>query len=103
MNDFVETDEIHIRKLAKNDSFMPGKRNGLVPGGVTENHFWLLIEISSIHSDKVITSLYEHLVLGYTRKEVCERNKVSAGYLSISLAKLFRVDFIVISLLDYYI
>ncbi|ARD39126.1 PabB family transcriptional regulator [Edwardsiella ictaluri] len=68
------------------------KKDNFVPGTMTENRFWLLVEISSIHSEKVIAALNEHLVLGYSRREVCERNNVSAGYLSTSLTKLLRID-----------
>lgn len=78
------------------------KKGAFVPGAMTEGLFWLLIEISSIHSEKVIAALNEHLVLGYTRREVCERNSVSAGYLSLSLAKLLRVEIAAASLSTYY-
>ncbi|UCQ27279.1 adhesin biosynthesis transcription regulatory family protein [Edwardsiella tarda] len=78
------------------------KRDNFIPGAMTEGRFWLLIEISSIHSEKVIAALNEHLVLGYSRKEVCERNNVSAGYLSLSLAKLLRVEIAAASLSTYY-
>lgn len=43
------------------------ERSGiLLPGEVSERHFWLLIEISGMHSEKVINALREHLVMGYT-------------------------------------
>ncbi|HBM8358716.1 TPA: transcriptional regulator, partial [Escherichia coli] len=42
------------------------ERSGiLLPGEVSERHFWLLIEISGMHSEKVINALREHLVMGY--------------------------------------
>ncbi|EOY9084418.1 PapB/FocB family fimbrial expression transcriptional regulator [Escherichia coli] len=44
----------------------------LIPGRVTEDFFWLLIELSPLRSEKVIRALRDFLVLGYTRKEVCE-------------------------------
>ncbi|XEG90411.1 adhesin biosynthesis transcription regulatory family protein [Edwardsiella tarda] len=74
------------------DLSLSTKKSKFVPGAMTEGRFWLLIEISSIHSEKVITALNEHLVLGYSRREVCERNNGSAGYLSLSLAKLIRIE-----------
>ncbi|WP_374704864.1 PapB/FocB family fimbrial expression transcriptional regulator [Escherichia coli] len=44
------------------------ERSGiLLPGEVSERHFWLLIEISGMHSEKVINALREHLVMGYIR------------------------------------
>ena len=50
---------------------------------ISNEHFWLLIELSGIRSDKIIMSLREHLVDGFTKREVCERNDVSLSYFSI--------------------
>ncbi|EAA8484065.1 PabB family transcriptional regulator [Salmonella enterica subsp. enterica serovar Newport] len=61
-------------------------------GDMSENRFWLLIEISPIHSEKVIAALKDHLVLGYARREACERNGVAVGYFSLSLAKIIRIE-----------
>nr|WP_245167682.1 adhesin biosynthesis transcription regulatory family protein [Edwardsiella hoshinae] len=65
---------------------------------MSEERFWLLIEISPIHSEKVIAALNDYLVLGYTRREACERNDVAAGYFSLSLAKMLRVENVVLLL-----
>ncbi|EFH2540535.1 transcriptional regulator, partial [Escherichia coli] len=50
-----------------------GQCEFLIPGKMSEMHFWLLVEISPIHSEKIILALKDFLVMGYTRKEVCER------------------------------
>ena len=53
----------------------------LIPGKVPEELFWLLMELSPLRSEKVIRALKDFLVLGYTRKEVCEKYEVSYGYM----------------------
>ncbi|SUG74928.1 major pilu subunit operon regulatory protein PapB [Salmonella enterica] len=74
----------------------------LIPGEMPEIHFWLLVEVSPIHSEKVIQSLKDYLVLGYTRVEACERHHVSPGYFSGALRRLQRVDQTVSQLMPYY-
>ncbi|EBI9246247.1 transcriptional regulator [Salmonella enterica] len=92
----VQDDYLFLSKRKK-------RGEGLEPGNMTEGHFWLLIEVSSIHSEKVIQALQDFLVLGYFRREACERNKVSAGYFSTALGRLQRVSDIVSQLAPYYI
>ncbi|EIL6232712.1 adhesin biosynthesis transcription regulatory family protein [Salmonella enterica] len=75
----------------------------LLPGKMSENHFWLLAEISPVHSEKVINALKDFLVLGYTRKESCERHSVSQGYFSGALARFQRVSQTVNRLVPFYI
>ena len=47
------------------------KKHGrtLSPGKMSESQFWLLAEISPVHSEKVLNALRDFLVLGYTRRE----------------------------------
>lgn len=70
---------------------------------VSERHFWLLIEISGMHSEKVINALREHLVMGYTRREACEQHGVSQGYLSGALVRIQHLSQTVNNLLPYYV
>ncbi|WP_249920313.1 adhesin biosynthesis transcription regulatory family protein [Escherichia coli] len=79
------------------------KQRELSRGQLTESKFWLLIELSTIHSDKIIRALRDYLVGGETRKVVCERYSVSNGYLSTSLSRIYRVNHIVTQLVPYYI
>ncbi|HGB1097147.1 TPA: PapB/FocB family fimbrial expression transcriptional regulator [Salmonella enterica subsp. enterica serovar Enteritidis] len=44
-----------------------------------------MINISSIRSEKVIMSLYDYFVLGFTRNEICSKNGINPGYLSIKI------------------
>lgn len=64
--------------------------------------FELLVELSSIHSKKVILALRDHLVLGKTRKEVCAQYGVSAGYLSLCIRRLLIVEKVVSRLAGFY-
>lgn len=79
------------------------KREGvLMPGEVPEEQFWLLIEISSIHSERNIHALKDYLVSGYSRKAVCERYGVNNGYFSTSLGRLHRINQMAWKLAPYY-
>ncbi|MCZ9193055.1 PapB/FocB family fimbrial expression transcriptional regulator, partial [Escherichia albertii] len=44
-------------------------------------YFELIMEIMPIYSKKVIASLRDFLVMGFSRKEACSRNDVSPAYL----------------------
>lgn len=70
---------------------------------IPEDMFWLLIDISPIHSEKVILALRDHLVMGESRKIVCERYKVNNGYFCVSLNRLYRIDKLVSLLVPYYV
>ncbi|ELO5034610.1 adhesin biosynthesis transcription regulatory family protein [Escherichia coli] len=74
----------------------------LKPGSVTEEHFLLLIEMSSIHSDKVISALKDFFVMGYTRKEACLKNDVSQSYFSISLSRVQHMSKMASNIAPFY-
>lgn len=79
-------------------------KNGLlVSGYIREEQFWLLINMSSIHSENIIAALKDYLVQGKSRKEVCELYKVNSGYLSTCLNRLQYISTTVASLARYYI
>ncbi len=89
-----------------NDSYLyltKGREYILPPGKMSENHFWLLAEISPLHSEKVINALRDFLVLGYTRREACERHEVSQGYFSGALGRFQRTHQTVNKLVPFYI
>ncbi|HDW2446455.1 TPA: hypothetical protein RLU20_001907, partial [Escherichia coli] len=70
--------EYYIKSLAKSI-----ERNNI--DNIGNTHFWLLIELSGIRSDKVIMSLHDHLVDGMSKKHACKKNDVSMSYFSLSL------------------
>ncbi|EIY5162720.1 transcriptional regulator [Klebsiella variicola] len=76
---------------------------GLLPGKVDDIQFFLLIDISSIHSEKVIQALGDYLVYGYSRKEACIRHNVSLSYFSYSLKRLRKINQTVSFLAPFYI
>lgn len=80
-----------------------GHRQALLPGRMTDHHFWLLVEIAPLHSEKVINALRDFLVLGYTRREACERHEVSQGYFSGALGRFQRTHQTVNRLVPFYI
>ncbi|WP_396016554.1 adhesin biosynthesis transcription regulatory family protein [Escherichia coli] len=79
-----------------------GHKQALLPGRMTDHHFWLLVEIAPLHSEKVINALRDFLVLGYTRKEACERHEVSQGYFSGALGRIQRTHQTVNRLIPFY-
>ncbi|WP_432805521.1 adhesin biosynthesis transcription regulatory family protein [Escherichia coli] len=82
--------------------FSKNKEHKLLPAELSEEQFWLLAEISPIHSEKVLYALRDYLVLGYERKEVCARYDVSSSYFSIALGRISHVNRVVYSLAPYY-
>lgn len=80
-----------------------GGANCLRSGKIDDIQFALLIEISSIHSEKVILSLKDYLVHGYSRKEACNRHNVSLSYFSCALKRLNKVNQAVSWLVPYYV
>ncbi|EPE2853128.1 PapB/FocB family fimbrial expression transcriptional regulator [Escherichia coli] len=79
----------------------PRKSDTLVSGEVSEDKFWLLMEISPIQSQKVICALYDYLVKGLSRKVVCEKHSVNNGYITRCMQRLIHIDKIA-ELLSYH-
>ncbi|EGC4561141.1 adhesin biosynthesis transcription regulatory family protein [Escherichia coli] len=89
-----------------NDAFLYLNKKyggGLLPGKMSESQFWLLAEISPVHSEKVINALRDFLVLGYTRREACERHDVSQSYFSGALKRFQCTHQAVSRLVPFYI
>ncbi|HBE4204097.1 PapB/FocB family fimbrial expression transcriptional regulator [Escherichia coli] len=78
------------------------KNRALIPGEISEDFFFILTELSAIHSDKIINALRDYLVLGETRKVSCERYGASISYFSVALGRLFRISQLVSQLAPYY-
>lgn len=78
------------------------KQGALVPGKITEDQFCLLMEMSSIRSEKVIQALREYLINGKSRVAVCEYYKLGSGHFSLSLDRLQRLSYIASQLSCYY-
>ncbi|EAO3465108.1 adhesin biosynthesis transcription regulatory family protein [Salmonella enterica] len=90
--------------MSSNDLYLSSMfGRALSPGNMSEKQFWLLAEISPIHSEKVLNSLRDFLVLGYTRREACERHEVSQGYFSGALRRFQRTHQTVNRLVPFYI
>ncbi len=79
-----------------------GAGEKLKEGEVSEYLFWLLVELSSLRSEKTIRALNDFLVFGYTRKEVCEKHHLSSGNFSVALRRIMRVDGIARLVAAYY-
>ncbi len=64
----------------QNYSFPITRKGKITSGELPEEHFWLLIDISPIYSEKLIKAMHEHLVFSFSRKEVCGKHRVSNSY-----------------------
>ncbi|EBS8016424.1 transcriptional regulator [Salmonella enterica] len=92
--------------LAENFGYFISRKDesgALVPGMVSEVHFWLLVEISAVRSKKVIKALMDYFVNGYARSEACIRNDVSESYFSISLNKITRANVVAELVSQFYL
>ncbi|EFN7977363.1 transcriptional regulator [Escherichia coli] len=88
--------------LCNNYSQLVTAAGGLLRGEVNDEHFRLLVSISSIHSEKVILALKDYLVDGRSRKYVCDSYKLNNGYFSVSLSRLTRISQIIARIVRYY-
>ncbi|HHU1430544.1 PapB/FocB family fimbrial expression transcriptional regulator [Escherichia coli] len=84
-------------------SFLSKKNQSLAIGKVPEDIFWLLVEMSAIRSQSIIKALYDHLVLGDSRKVICERHSVNNGYISTSLSRLERMNEMIKEIIPHHI
>lgn len=83
------------------NAFLLNIRERTVARSMSEMHF-LLIGISSIHSDRVILAMKDYLVGGHSRKEVCEKYQMNNGYFSTTLGRLIRLNALAARLAPYY-
>lgn len=97
MFDYSDDDSLHYRSSV--DSFI---RKENVKNLLSDEQFDLLMELSSIHSQKVILAMHDHLVKGDLRKVVCEKYAVNAGYLSVCIGRLRRIERSVSKLARFY-
>lgn len=90
--------------MENNDELLQGriKQGVLVPGKITEDMFCLLVEMSSIRSEKMVQALQEYLVQGKSRIAICENYRLGSSHFSISLDRLQRLSYLAAMLSCYY-
>lgn len=85
------------------DELVARARQGwLIPGLVSETQFWLLVGTSSMHSEKVIRALFDHLVDGVARRNACVKHCVNSGHFSIGLNRLQHISHTAAKLALFY-
>ncbi|EKN3608770.1 PapB/FocB family fimbrial expression transcriptional regulator [Yersinia enterocolitica] len=89
------------RKTSISEYYKPPYR--LEPGKVDKELLAILIDISSIRSDKVITALFEYYIHGNKRKVICEKYGVNQGYLSLKIREIQDLNSRIYSLFPFYI
>ncbi|HBC1707609.1 TPA: adhesin biosynthesis transcription regulatory family protein [Escherichia coli] len=88
--------------MDKTNLLLDIKYGALLRGNVDAEHFRILIDISPIHSEKVILALRDYLVHGHSRKDVCERYGLNNGYFSISISRITRISRLIVNAIPYY-
>lgn len=95
-----EAEDVHY--LSADELLIRSRQGWLIPGKVSEEQFWLLVGVSSMHSEKIIGALLDYLVKGKTRKESCNAHNVNSGHFSIGLNRLQHISHAVAKLAGYY-
>lgn len=72
-------------------------------GTVNKDMFFILIDISSVRSEKVINALTDFFVYGYSRNKVCEKYNVNQGYLSVKIKELQLLGRKIKDIIPYYL
>ncbi len=75
---------------------------GLAAGQVCDEHFWLLAELSPVHSEKALMALRDYFVFGYSRREICTRHGISQSYLGVAIRRIVHVNKIVKIITQFY-
>ncbi|HCQ9044616.1 TPA: hypothetical protein OMI82_004821 [Escherichia coli] len=75
----------------------------LEPGKVDKELLAILIDISPIRSDKLITALGEYYIHGEKRKLICDKYKINQGYFSLKIREIQDLNFRIYNLFPFYI
>ena len=75
----------------------------LNPGEVSEKHFRLLMDISSIRGEKIICALRAFFVEGKTRREIYSIYNINQGNLSRKIEELQELSQSIMALYPYYL
>ncbi|HCU1427435.1 TPA: transcriptional regulator [Escherichia coli] len=98
----VSVDDKNNSWLSEDELLARGRLGWLISGKVSEQQFWLLIGISSMHSEKVIKALFDYLVNGISRKKSCCLHQVNSGHFSIGLSRLQYLSHAAAKLSQFY-
>ncbi|ENT6522346.1 PapB/FocB family fimbrial expression transcriptional regulator [Escherichia coli] len=98
----VEKKNDFSQRISRDDLMKRTRQGWLIPGFISEAQFWLLVNASSMRSDKMVNALFEHLVKGVSRKESCTKHNVNSGHFSIGLGRLQQLSHIAAKLSYFY-
>ena len=99
---FVEKEQGFLLRVNSDDLMKRARQGWLVAGFISEEQFWLLINASSMRSDKVVNALFDYLVNGISRKESCAKFNVNSGHFSIGLGRLQQLSHTAAKLSRFY-
>ena len=75
----------------------------LNPGEITEEHFHLLMDISSIRGKKITCALRAFFVEGMARNDICSKYDIDPGNLSRKIEALQMLSQSIMALYPYYL
>lgn len=99
---FVEKKHNFLLCIKRDDLMERARQGWLVSGFISEEQFWLLVNASSMRSDKVVNALFDYLVNGISRKDSCTRHNVNSGHFSIGLGRLQQLSHTAAKLSGFY-
>ncbi|WP_201483685.1 PapB/FocB family fimbrial expression transcriptional regulator [Escherichia coli] len=76
--------------------------NNLIPGSVDKSHFYLLLSLTSINSERIRSALEQYFVYGAELKNVCKDFDVNVSYFSLKVRVIQDVSRTVLTLYPYY-
>lgn len=72
------------------------------PGSIDRNHFYLLLSLTSISSERIKLALEHYFVQGESQRDVCECFDVNSSYFSLKVRVIQDVNRTVLALYPYY-
>ncbi|MBJ9214347.1 hypothetical protein I5481_20955 [Citrobacter freundii] len=75
---------------------------GIEPGSIDKEHFYLLLSLTSISSEKMKSALEHYFVLGESHRSVCKYFGVNSSYFSLKVRVIQDVSRTVLALYPYY-
>lgn len=90
------------KQQPRQNSFLEKKNHILPSGGMSDDEFWCLIELTPIRSDKIIRALHDYFVLNCSRSSCCGKHGISNGYFGACITRFEHVIQVVNALFNHY-
>ncbi|HCZ4708631.1 TPA: hypothetical protein O3H02_004298 [Salmonella enterica subsp. enterica serovar Saintpaul str. CFSAN004144] len=71
-------------------------------GSIDRDHFYLLLSLTSINSERIKLALEHYFVMGESLRSVCKSFGVNSSYFSLKIRVIQDVSRTVLALYPYY-